>query len=320
MIDQTNNDSFWYFDEKGMILERLGWGEDGKGDAVGRNAFEYICRPNESFLKESILRCIKVRDDSYVQFYRYPDEGAESMSRDHVGSIILALYINRDFDELDFILKNLPWRISRKHTQTIDFWLWHRILLLQRTSLCNLAKLVSYVFLVLTLIQFVLIIPWNWIVRKILSIKMVDPHNNPVWQRFAPKSWKWYLHKTLYPHFSLFLLAWQIRVLPASLLKQFVQCMLRIESANIVIDAVLGKPISIDRWKSFKPTTSFIWARRMDSSNDILIVPLSEKQAEFNDINRSMLDYLYFGIDRIMIDSPEEIVRSIKTKKQIITY
>jgi hypothetical protein len=44
-----------------MILERLGYGEDGIGDSVGRNAFAYICWPDAAFLKESILQCIQAR-------------------------------------------------------------------------------------------------------------------------------------------------------------------------------------------------------------------------------------------------------------------
>lgn len=305
--------SFWYYDSNGMILERLGYGEDGIHDAVGRNAFEYICRPNEPFLKSTIMQCVKQRDDSYVQFYRYPDRGADTMSRDHAGAIILALYINRDQDELSWILNNLPWRLSRKHSQTIDFWIWQR-------ALKGKSFILSQVFFILTLIQFILIIPWNWLIRTILSVKKVDPHNNPKWVKFRPKSWKWYLQKTLYPHYALFFLAWQLKVVRQSWFGWIVRWFVAIESGNIVIDALLKGSMPETDWKSYKPTTSFIWSRRMDSSDDVYIVPMSEERARYNDLNRSMIDYLHFGIDKIMLKYPDSIVRSIKNKEQIITY
>lgn len=310
MIDKHYTKSFWYFDDNDILLERLGW-SDGKGDSSGRTAFAYICYPNESFLKDAILRCVKVRDDSYIQFYRYPDYGADTMSRDHVGAIILALYINRDFDELDFILKNLPWRLSRKYTQTIDFWLWQKTLFYRdRWHRWSWA----YCFILLTFVQFALIVPWNFIIRMIIGAKKIDS-TNFVYKK--PAKWRRVLNKICYPQFALFLLAWQVKVLPKSIFKWFLQKLLSIESGNIVIDAVLGKKIDkID----YTPTTSFIWSRRMNNFDDITLRKMTDEESAYNDLNRCMIDYLYFGIDRIMLESPDEIIRSIKTKNQIITY
>lgn len=310
MIDKHYTKSFWYFDDNDILLERLGW-SDGKGDSSGRTAFAYICYPNESFLKDAILRCVKVRDDSYIQFYRYPDYGANTMSRDHVGAIILALYINRDFDELDFILTNLPWRLSRKYTQTIDFWLWQKTLFYRdrwhRWVWANC-------FILLTFVQFALIVPWNFIIRMIIGAKKIDP-TNFVYKK--PAKWRRFINKICYPQFALFLLAWQVKVLPKSIFKWFLQKLLSIESGNIVIDAVLGKKIDkID----YTPTTSFIWSRRMNNFDDITLRKMTDEESAYNDLNRCMIDYLYFGIDRIMLESPDEIIRSIKTKNQIITY
>jgi hypothetical protein len=305
--------TFWYFDESGMILERLGWGENGVGDAIGRNAFAYICHPNESRLKEYILRCVKIRDDSYVQCYRYPDRGASTMSRDHVGAIILSFYINRDWDELDLILQNLPWRLSRKHTQTIDFWLWQKTLLHRKDRFKH--WILSSSFLILTLIQFILIVPWNRLIRCLIGAKNIDPADH---NYVKPPKWKYRLYWMMYPQFALFLLAWQLKVMPDSLLKWIVQALASIESGNIVIDRLLNYG-NIDR-SQYRPTTSFIWSRRLDNFDDIMIRPMTSYEAKWNDLNQSMIDYLYFGIDRIMLEYPDEIVRSIKENKRIINY
>jgi hypothetical protein len=296
-----------------MILERLGYGEDGIGDSVGRNAFAYITWPDASFLKESILQCIRERDDGYLQFYRYPGRGGDTMSRDHVGAIIVALYINRDKKELDRILDNLPWRISRKHSQTVDFWLWQK-------SIKWKSFWVAQLFYILNISFFLIVIPWNYLIRKIIGIKKIDLDENPKFIKFQEKTWRWYLQKSIYPHFALFLLVWQIKILPGSWIKWALQKLLLLESNNIAIDAVLGKRISEEEWREFKPTASFIWSRRMDSSDDIQLRRLTEEESKFNDLNRGMLDYLYFQIDKIMLEFDEKIVESVKNGQKIINY
>jgi hypothetical protein len=296
-----------------MILERLGYGEDGIGDSVGRNAFAYITWPDASFLKESILQCIRERDDGYLQFYRYPGRGGDTMSRDHVGAIIVALYINRDKKELDRILDNLPWRISRKHSQTVDFWLWQK-------SIKWKSFWVAQLFYILNISFFLIVIPWNYLIRKIIGIKKIDLDENPKFIKFQEKTWRWYLQKSIYPHFALFLLVWQIKILPGSWIKWALQKLLLLESNNIAIDAVLGKRISEEEWREFKPTASFIWSRRMDSSDDIQLRRLTEEESKFNDLNRGMLDYLYFQINQIMLEFDEKIVESVKNGQKIINY
>lgn len=313
MLNPNYSRSFWYFDSNEMLLERLGYGDDGKGDSVGRNAFAYICWPNAPFLKESILRCIKMGDDGYLQFYRYPGKMADTMSRDHVGAIILAFYINRDEEELKWILDNLPWRISRKYSQTIDFWLWQKSIKWKSFWSAQLFYLINILF-------FLIVIPWNFLIRKIIGIKKIDLDNDPKFIKFQEKTWKWYLWKTIYPHFALFLLAWQIKILPGSRLKWILQKLLLLESVNVVIDAVLGKKISKEEWTEFKPTTSFIWSRRMENVDDIMLRRMTEEESVANDLNRGMLDYLYFQIDKIMLEFDDEIVEKIKNGEEIIQY
>ena len=312
MLDPAYQKSFWYF-ENGMLMENLGWGDNGKGDAIGRNAFAYICWPNAFFLKESILKCIKLRDDGFIQIYRYPNWGGDTISRDHVGAIVVAFYINRDWEELDNVLNNLPWRLSRKYSQTVDFWLWHRSLKYRSFWLAQIFYLINVLFFIFT-------IPWNFFVRKILRIKKIKNLEDAKFIHFPAKSWKWRLHKTLYRHFALFLLAWQIKILPKSWLKWLLQKLLLLESNNAVISAVLGRPITKEQRESFEPITSFIWSRRLDTADDILLRYMSDDESRFNDLNRGMLDYLYYRIDEIMLNFDDKIVDSIKNDDKIVKF
>ena len=313
MLNQEYN-GFWRFDSNKIILEP--WENENTQDGIGRNAFAYICWPNESWLKDTLMTCVKMQDDGFIQLYRYPGKGAETMSRDHVGAIILALYLNRDAEELKIILDNLPWRLSRQYTQTIDFWLWQKSLKLEKWRYA-----IAQVFFILNILMFLFVIPWNFLMRSILGVYKI-----PIKQMNMPEDfveftgWKKWTDKSIYPHFSLFLLAWQIKSLPNSFLKWLLQRLLRVESRNIVIDAVLGKKLTKEDYNTFQPTTSFIWASPMDSTVRAYFAPLSEEGSRYNDLNRGMLDYLWFGIDRIIEKSKDETIDQIKNKRPIIHY
>lgn len=303
---------FWRFDQNQILLEP--WETEKTQDGIGRNAFAYICWPNETWLKDTLMNCIRQRDDTFVQFYRYPRHGAIDMSRDHVGAIILALHINRDEKELKFVLDNLPWRLSRKYTQTIDFWLWQKALKWEKFR-----YLISNIFYALNLLIFSLIIPWNFIIRTMIGIYKVEIKDLPVeYEEF--KGIRKLLKETIYPHFSLFLLSWQIKVLPDSFLKYILQRFLLLESRNIVIDSLLGKELTKERYESFQPTTSFIWSRPIDSTDEIYMKPSTEEEMRFNDLNKGMLDYLYFGIDKLVENCKDETMNQIKNQQQIIHY
>lgn len=313
MLDITYA-GFWRFDDNLILLEP--WENEDSQDGIGRNAFAYICWPNQTFLKQTLLECVKMQDNGFVQLYRYPGKGADDMSRDHVGAIILALYLNKDEEELKFILDNLPWRISRKYTQTIDFWLWQKALRLKKWR-----YLISQLFFILNLIMFLFVIPWNFLMRQILGIYKIPIKQMNMPEEFVEfTGWRKWAEKSIYPHFSLFLLAWQIKSLPNGILKWILQRLLRVESRNIVIDAVLGKKLTKEDYETFQPTTSFIWASPMDSTVRAYFAPMSEEQSKFNDLNKGMIDYLYFGIDKIIENSKIETLNQIKSQQQIIHY
>jgi len=318
MLDKSYDKSFWSFDENSILLEdrKTPW---SKGDSIGRNAFAYVFYPQESFLKDTLMSCVKVRDDGYVQFYRYPNEGADNMSRDHVSAIILALYINRDREELTHILDNLPLQLSRRYWQTPDFWLWQKAL---RSELKG--KKVSYwilreLFLAINLLMFCVVVPWNFLLRKILGVKRYDPRDIP---EMEYKPWTgvrmWMYQKLLYPHFALYNLVWMVRTLRGqnSLLSQ----LLKLESQNFVLKAVLGRKIKREEYDSYTPTNGFQWAGVFDNGIDRMPRLLTPEETAFNDIMQGNLDYLYYGIDKIMLEYDDSIVDLIKTNKPIIDY
>jgi len=318
VLNREYTKSFWAFDENGLLLEDglVPW---SKGDSIGRNAFAYIFWPNDPYLKDTLMSCVKVRDDGYVQFYRYPGEGADTMSRDHVSAIILALYVNRDREELLRILNNLPLQLSRRYWQTLDFWLWQKALKAELEGKTVRRFILRELFLLLNLLMFVVVIPWNFTLRKILGVKRYDTAEIPT-REF--KLWtgarRWIYQKLLYPHFALYNLVWMVRTLRGQ--NSLLSKLLMLECQNFVLKAALGRKIKKTEYDSYTPTNGFQWAGVFDSGVDRIPRILTEEETLYNDIMKGNLDYHYYGIDDIMLNYDDSIVGFIKSNKQIVQY
>lgn len=318
MLNRDYTKSFWAFDSNGVLLEdRMSpW---SKGDSIGRNAFAYIFWPNDPYLKSTLMSCVKKRDDGYVQFYRYPGEGADSMSRDHVSSIILALYINRDKEELLYILENLPLQLSRRYWQTLDFWLWQKALKAELQNKPIKRLVFRELFFFVNLVMFLLVVPWNFFMRKLLGVKRYNLADLPT-REFKPWTGvrRWMYQKLLYPQFALYNLVWMVRTLKGedSLLSK----LLILECQNFVLKAVLGRKIKRSEYDSYIPISGFQWASVFDNGSDRSPRILTEEEAKFNDIMKGNLDYLFYGLDKIMLEYDDSIVNSIKSNQKIINY
>lgn len=315
MIKPEIKTTYWTFDENRISVEGNGYW--GGGDSIGRNAFYYIFHPDQQWLKDTLMSCIKVRDDGYVQFYRYPNRGADTMSRDHVSAIILALYVNRDWDELGFILKNLPLQLSRRYWQTVDFWLWQKTL---KATIENKPKkrfVLRQSFLLLNLLMFVITVPHNALIRFLLQVKSVEVGS--VRTKVQSKWKNWIYQKLIYPQFALYNLAFMLKTLNAE--QSILAWILRFDAKNPVLKRTLGgNQISKEFYESYTPATGFRYAGVYDNYTDHDVFTLSPDLSEFNDLNKSNLDYFYFQIDEIMQRFDPKIINQIKQHKPIIFY
>jgi len=320
MINSKSNTTFWHFDENRMLKEgHNAWESPDGGDTVGRNAFMYIFHPNEAWLKDTLMSCIKIRDDGMVQFYRYPNLGAETMSRDHVSAIILALYINRDYAELKLILDNLPLQLSRRYWQTVDFWLWQKALDAEINQKPIKRFILRELFFGLNLIMFAVTMPWNFIIRTLLSVKTIEPREINEFNGSTESKWKqWIYQKLLYPQFSLYNTAWMVRSLKPQ--GSFLATILKLEARNAVIKAILGNEITNDEYESYTPISGFQWAGVLDQYIDQIPRKLDADEVKFNDLTKANLDYFYFGLDKIMLNSHDKIIEKIKTNHPLIFY
>lgn len=293
--------------------------DSGLGDSSGSTAFVYILNPNLRWIKDSILRCVKVRDDSFVQLYRYPEFGADTMSRDHVAAIILALYVNRDYAELKFILENLPWKLSRKYSQTVDFWLWHRFIYADITGSWK-AKHLANAYFILNIVLMSISVPINWLIRKILRIKPVNPGETSIEILGDKSTWKRKVTKLIFPDYAMSQLIWQLRPMPKNILKKILANILLIDipKQNVVLKYLLtGKKIKPETVETFKPH-SISWFRYIDTQIDFPSWYLNKEEYEFNDLNLMMLNYCYWELDKIFIDLNPINLEKIKNNENIL--
>lgn len=313
MLSRDYKFSFWSFDDNDMLLEETN--EWTKGDSVGRNAFAYIFHPDQTWLKDSIMNCVRQRDDTLIQCYRYPGLGADTMSRDHVSAIILALYINRDKEELKWVLDNLPWKLSRKYNQTFDFWIWQKAL-----KFPKLKWILSQAFYIIQIVLFLLILPWNFLLRFLIGITEYEPWQMGEVEIPEMPRWKRFIYRGIYPHFSLYNLCWQIRTMSSSFLQKILIELVKLECQNFVLKAILGREITKEEYASYIPINSFQWAGNLDSGIDREMRKLEEAEVRFNDLTKSNLDYFYFGIDKIMFNFKDEVIEKVKENKNLIFY
>jgi len=125
-----------YKDSLGFMLERSRWegGDNGRGDSVGRT------------VRAAIIYGGAFVDSIFWSFYgflsggpwrpkRHPEEPrTEDFSRDH--TVWFVVWLKFFHPELLHRVLKIPWRVSKKFSQTIDMWLWIRAL--ANTRIANL--------------------------------------------------------------------------------------------------------------------------------------------------------------------------------------
>lgn len=248
--------------ERGMMVNIKPW-SDRDGDALWRTGIAFICYP-EFTLHMGIFSCYEHRG-SYDQPMRFPFNQAkeperyqwavETVSRDQVAMSIAALrWGHTNLIEDDF---DIRWRLSKKHWLTPDLWLW--------------LKRKYTAWLVLVILQFLIIVPWNKMWR-------------PIYRRLGT-GWA---GKLIYPHYSLFITVFMLAVVPDSKLVRIARKLISydVEKSNYVLQLLLGNWVDANALVSYEPK-SFRWNRRLDEPSDVYIP--EERHVEYNNIDMDLL-------------------------------
>lgn len=276
--------SVYYVDEYGFMRQSSlnYWEEDGKHDALFRTSLAYLIYGDKKFY-DAIMSCF-VLENGLLKVYRHRDYGSDTVSRDQIAAALVALKLRGNYHDVKFIVENLKWKLSNRFNQTLDFYFW------QKSLLCN--RKFANIFYIITFFMFLFVIPWNYVIRKIVGLKSVDQKKFIPDQFFNLSNWKQKAIKMMYPTFALFLLALQIKAAPTTFLKSVVQnlVLLEVEPSNHFIRNALNKK-SMD--KSYISMRGIRWNDRLDQSNDNGLRLMKRDEIGRYDFDRDLLIFSY---------------------------
>lgn len=299
----------YYVDKWGMMLQRsFPWEQtkdDGKGDALWRTAFSYLIyhkEENSEMLLNGIKSCFikkahqEYPDGYYYQVYRHPDNIGKfqsTVSRDQVNAAFVALKLTGQQELLDEYIKHMPIQLSKRFSQTIDFWLWTESLGDVNYGYKDIAY--SQWYATISIIIALFVQGWNKLLRRIAKIKKfsqedfqsIPSHELPFLKRVASKM--------MFPTYAFFLWVWQVYSIPNGQLKSALQniLLMECEESNYVLRILLGdKNISSNELAAYRSMIGVRWNNRLDETANDGMRKMSDAEKKYNDIDGDMLKYV----------------------------
>jgi hypothetical protein len=265
--EATESSYFVDKENKMMLGQNPSWnpnGENGKGDAIGRSEEAFYTYGDYRFI-EGIESCwVKVprktwigrllKGKYYYQGYRYPHRYPNEIgiSRDHtIGTAIAYKNAGKTDEEMWEWVKHLKFRLSPFALQTIDMWLWNRVI--------SGRKFWSIFYYPITWCVTAFTAWWNLKVEKFIGI---GPHyevHQKDFKNMQNSDKPLIINKAcslLYPTYAMEWTAWQFRLLPDGWWKRQLQKQMRkiVPNYNYVIRILLDdKTVTqedVDNYKS----------------------------------------------------------------------
>lgn len=266
-----------YFDTKSKMMLQTDpdWnkdGDDGKGDALFRTGLAYITW-EEPKMKEGILECFRKfdminRGDKYwYQPMRHTGRHKEDdVSRDQTLLALSALKVNGDEEELQEICSHLPYRLSRRFTQTPTMWCWIQDL--------RGKKWAGYVSSFFALLETSFSILLNKISEPILGLKEIhqDDYDHHL---YYEKKEEWnkfqlFIDKVMWPGYAQHLMCWHVFTSSDNFIKRMLEKLLLsyTEKGNLLFRLLCrDKSVTMEDIESYKPMNNWRWSIRMDGSS-----------------------------------------------------
>jgi len=268
----------------------------GRGDALSRTGQAYIIY-GHPILKKGIFSCFvpsnKFNQSSkgWLQAYRYPGEGSEDVSRDAVVNALIGLWFNRDEKDFKLISDGIRWRLSKRYTQTIDMWLWHR-------SIATNNRLYAALYSLISIFNNLFCAGLNSLVLKLSGFKTVNQKDFKAtsekelikFQRICRD-----IINSVKPTYSIHHHAWQTYSTPQNIFKWLHKKtgLLLVEKSNYVCRLLFGATVVARDIRAYECMDGFRWSRRLDESTNIDLAIASKDEVRFNAMDRDMLIMLY---------------------------
>jgi len=276
----TATESAYFVDQehKMMLGQNPSWkpdGENGKGDAIGRSWVSYYTYGDYRFI-EGIEKCwVKtprktwigrlLKGKYYYQGYRYPVRFTDEIgiSRDHtIGTAIAYKIAGKTDKEMWEWVKHIKFRLSPFALQTIDMWLWNRVI--------SGRKFWSIFYYPIVWCVTAFTAWWNLKIQKKTGI---GPHfevHQKDFKHMQNKDKPLIINKVckmLYPTYAMGWTAWQFRLLPDGWWKRQLQKQMRriVPIHNYAIRLILDdKTVTQEDVDSYKSMAGGRWSGNLN--------------------------------------------------------
>jgi hypothetical protein len=259
--DPENRNTYHFVDDYGMML--VDEPEDyGRGDSIKRTFLAWFCYQKEELYK-AILQNVK-EDGKRIRVNRHPERLDDTMSRDHLTFLFAALKLKGDTKYLKSVVRKLPWKISDRFNQTIDFWLWSRVLA------GNFWLYPIYSLVMATMMGAIAI--WNNTINLIAGYNREQSQEDYVnGSNSTLTRWQFHCKSARVPSFVIYYHIWQIYVLPNGIFKRALQFIasLCVHRYNWVLKLLTKKwnGPTVKDLEDYKPMSSNRWTAIMNETN-----------------------------------------------------
>jgi hypothetical protein len=246
----------WFQDEWDMVVRRPHPREKepnigNRGDSIINTSLCAIAYDSYGVFIRGLIGCIRFRD---VEVWRHPlfnrNNYEYDTTRDQYTMMIVAGVI-RKTNYLTYLLENIKWRISDKHKQTPDFWLWQK-------SIKHNSKWIAALHHIGCIIWLFFAGLYEKYLRGYYGIQELDQVRYRYLDHYKPsdEEVKKYKKRSVLPGYALHLFSWQYYVMPKVKLLSWIMRKVALMAAPkyaYMVRMLLGAKVAYEDIESYEP-------------------------------------------------------------------
>lgn len=305
-VDQLN---------KMMLTQNPSWnpdGENGAGDAIGRNKDSYFAYRDPRFV-EGVKNCWvkkerktwlgrKLFGEYYYKGHRYPTPEylEKDMSRDHTTNTFVLMHLAGEKEWAKELATHIKWVITKKHKNSSGkivgrhsfipaMWAWMKFTFAGKWWWAPVFYIFSFIEIILYNIINGFCYLMGWFSRELLP----EDYNSQTMTRQKQSKWRQFWSGLTYPIYALNLFAWQLFVMKDNFFKRVLQYMAYplVPRYNYLLKLLfnVGK-VTKEQVLEYRMMKGGRWTTPLNEINDRSVEFITdEKLREFNRLDEDLL-------------------------------
>jgi len=299
----------WFVDQvnKMMLSQNYSWnpdGENGKGDAIGRNKDSYFAYKDPRFVegaKNCWVKIDKGNGKYYWKGHRYPTPEylEKDFSRDHTSNTFVLMAIAGEKEWAKEVASHIRWVISKKHVTSTGKKVWRHSF---GPGLWGFVKsfagkwwgpVMFYTSSFIEVILYNIINAFCYLMGWFSRELHPEDYNKNTMSRQKQSKWRQFWASATYPVYAMQLFAWQLFVMKDNPMKRLLQHMmtLLIPRHNYMLKLTynVGK-VTKEQVLNYKSMKGGRWTTPLNEINDRDVhIITSQKWLEYNVLDKDLL-------------------------------